>query len=204
MCKISKTELMSVIITAVLLIGGLGISGAAAQGSPIELTKTDVIALKTLDASQWSVLGVRLGDQKAAALSTLQALKEVKVQDETATGRIYVLAPPTGNTLVMSLKVVEGRITTINLVNNFGEWLQGDTKLLFKAFEDDSLRHKLLGREDRRDVAQGGTKEAPSADVSYHYDKEGIILHSTAKVSPEKKQVESMREMILIFPARAR
>ena len=191
-------------ITALGLSGIVWVFGASAQTSPVEITRTDVTTLKTLDASQWLVLGVRLGDQKAAALKTLQELKEVKVQDEAAAGRIFVIAPPTSNTLVMSLKVVEGRVTTINLVNNFGEWLQGDTKLLFKAYEDDSLRHKLLGREDHRDFVQGGTKETPTVDVTFSYFKEGIILHSGAKRSADGKQVESLREMILIYPARAR
>ena len=191
-------------ITALGLSGIVWVFGASAQTSPVEITRTDVTTLKTLDASQWLVLGVRLGDQKAAALKTLQELKEVKVQDEAAAGRIFVIAPPTSNTLVMSLKVVEGRVTTINLVNNFGEWLQGDTKLLFKAYEDDSLRHKLLGREDHRDFVQGGTKETPTVDVTFSYFKEGIILHSGAKRSADGKQVESLREMILIYPARTR
>jgi hypothetical protein len=191
-------------ITTLGLLGIVWVLGASAQTSPVELTRTDVTTLKTLDASQWVVLGVRLGDQKAAALKTLQGLKEVKVQDEAAAGRIFVIAPPTSNTLVMSLKVVEGRVTTINLVNTFGDWLQGDTKLLFKAYEDDSLRHKLLGREDHRDFVQGGTKETPTVDVTFSYFKEGIILHSGAKRSADGKQVESLREMILIYPARVR
>ena len=191
-------------ITPLGLLGIVWVLGASAQTSPVELTRTDVTTLKTLDASQWLVLGVRLGDQKAAALKTLQDSKEVKVQDEAAAGRIFVIAPPTGSTVVMSLKVVEGRVTTINLVNTFGDWLQGDTKLLFKAFEDDSLRHKFLGREDNREVVRGGTKEAPAEDVIYNYFKEGIILHSGAKRSADGKQTERLREMLLIYPARVR
>jgi hypothetical protein len=104
----------------------------------------------------------------------------------------------------MVVKVLENRVTTISLLNTFGEWLQGDTKLLFRAFEDDSFRHKFLGREDSREVVRGGTKEAPAEDVVYNYFKEGIILHSGAKRSADGKQVERVREMLLIYSARAR
>jgi len=177
---------------------------ALAQTAPIEITRTDITKLNVLDASQWAVLGIRLGDTRDAALKTLQATKDVKVQDDPVSGRIFVIEPPTGNSVVMVVKVVENQVTTISLVNAFGEWLQGDTKLLFRAFEDDSLRHKFLGREDNREVVRGGTQEAPAEDVIYNYFKEGIILHSGAKRSADGKQVERVREMLLIYPARAR
>ena len=114
------------------------------------------------------------------------------------------MAPPTANTVVMSLKIVEGLVTTINLVGGFGDWLQGDTRLLFRAFEDDSIRHKLLGHEDTRDVVRGGTKEAPTVDMTYAYFKEGLILHYSMKVSADGKQAETSRELVMIYPARAR
>ena len=177
---------------------------ALAQTAPIEITRTDITKLNVLDASQWGVLGVRLGDTRDAALKTLQATKDVKVQEDLASGRIYVIEPPTGTSVVMIVKVVENQVTTISLVNTFGEWLQGDTKLLFKAFEDDSLRHKILGREDNREIVRGGTKDAPAEDVIYNYFKEGIILHSGAKRSADGKQMERVREILLIYPARAR
>lgn len=104
----------------------------------------------------------------------------------------------------MSVKITENQVTAINLVGGFGEWLQGDTRLLFRAFEDDSLRYKLLGREDQREAVRGGTTEAPSVDVTYAYFKEGILLHSSMKRSANGKQVETQREMVLIYPARAR
>ena len=176
----------------------------AAQTAPIEITRTDITKLSGVDASQWSVLGVRLGDTRDAALKTLQATKDVKVQEDPVAGRIYVIEPPTGSSVVMVVKVVENQVTTISLLNTFGEWLQGDTKLLFKAFKDDSLRHKFLGREDNREVLRGGTKEAPAEDVFYSYFKEGIILHSGAKLSADGKQMERVQEMLLIYPARAR
>ncbi len=151
---------------------------ALAQTGPIEITRTDITKLNVLDASQWTVLGVRLGDTRDAALKTLQATKDIKVQEDPASGRIYVIEPPSSNIVVMGVKLIENQVTAINIVNNFGEWLQGDTKLLFKAFEDDSIRYKLLGREDNREVIHGGTKEAPAEDVIYSYFKEGIVLHS--------------------------
>jgi len=177
---------------------------ALAQTAPIEITRTDVTKLNALDASQWVVLGVRLGDTRDTALKTLQAIKDVKVQEDPVSGRIFVIEPPTGSSVVMVVKVVENQVTTISLVNTFGEWLQGNTKLLFRAFEDDSLRHKFLGREDNREIVRGGTKEAPAEDVIYNYFKEGIILHSGAKISADGKQAERVREMLLIYPARAR
>jgi len=177
---------------------------AMAQTGPIEITRDDITKLNLLDASQWTVLGVRLGDTRDAALKTLQATKDIKVQEDPASGRIYLIEPPTGTSVVMIVKMVENQVTTISLVNTFGEWLQGDTKLLFKTFEDDSLRHKLLGREDNREIVRGGTKEAPAEDVIYNYFKEGIILHSGAKRSADGKQMERVREMLLIYPARAR
>ena len=94
-------------------------------------------------------------------------------------------------------------VTTINLVGGFGDWLQGDSKTLFRGFEDDSLRYKLIGREDQRQVVRGGTKEAPSENVTYAYYKEGILLSLTVRQTEEKK-VESAREMVLMFPPRAR
>jgi hypothetical protein len=147
---------------------------------------------------------VRLGDSKEAALRTLQRTGSIKVQDDPASGRIFVIAPPTGNTVVMSVKITENQVTAINLVGGFGEWLQGDTRLLLQAFENDSLRYKLLGREDQREAVRGGTTEAPSVDVTYAYFKEGILLHSSMKRSANGKQVETQREMVLIYPARAR
>ena len=187
------------------LIFWLGfIPPVAAQTTPIEITRTDITKLNVLDASQWSVLGVRLGDTRDVALKTLQASKDIKVQEDPASGRIYVIEPPTGTSVVMVVKVVENQVTTISILNSFGEWLQGDTKLLFKTFEDDSLRHKFLGREDNREVVRGGTKEAPAEDVIYNYFKEGIVLHSGAKRSADGKQMERVREMLLIYPARTR
>jgi hypothetical protein len=177
---------------------------ALAQTAPIEITRTDITKLNVLDASQWTALGIRLGDTRDTALKTLQATKDVKVQEDPVSGRIFVIEPPTGSSVVMVVKVAENQVTTISLVNTFGEWLQGDTKLLFKTFEDDSLRHKFLGREDNREVVRGGTKEAPAEDVIYSYFKEGIILHSGAKRSADGKQMERVREMLLIYPARAR
>jgi len=185
-----------------ILIGLCVTSGAFAQA--LEITKADITKQKSIDASQISVLGVRLGEAKDQALKLLQQIATVKVQEDQASGRIFVLAPPTGNSAVMSLKVVENQVTTINLVGGFGEWLQGDTRLLFRAFEDDSLRHKLLGREDAREVVRGGTKEAPAVDITYAYFKEGILLHSSMKQLADSKQVEARREMVLLFPARSR
>jgi hypothetical protein len=179
----------------------LGISWAQ---SVSELTKADITKQKTIDAGQWAVLGVRLGDTKDNALKTLNAVSNVKVQEDAASNRIFVIAPPTGNTVVMSVKVVENQVTTINLVGGFGDWLQGDTKVLFRAFEDDSLRHKLVGREDTREVVRGGTKEAPTVDMTYAYFKEGLLLHYSMKASADGKQVETTRELVMIYPARAR
>jgi hypothetical protein len=187
------------------LVFWLGVSlPVAAQTAPIEVTRTDLTKLSSIDAGQLTVLGVRLGDTRDAALKTLQATKDVKIQEDPASGRIYVIEPPTSNIVVMGVKLVENQVTAVNIVNNFGEWLQGDTKLLFKAFEDDSIRFKLLGREDNREVVHAGTKEAPAEDVIYSYFKEGIVLHSMAKKSADGRQVERVREMILIYPAKVR
>jgi hypothetical protein len=198
-------RLILVAALAVGLFRGDGMPAAWAQAqTPGDLTKTDIVKLNTIDASQWPVLGVRLGDSKENAVKTLQAVKSVKVQEDAASGRIFVIAPPTANTVVMSLKIVESLVTTINLVGGFGDWLQGDTRLLFRAFEDDSIRHKLLGREDARDVVRGGTKEAPTVDMTYAYFKEGLLLHYSMKISADGKQAESSREMVMIYPARTR
>ncbi len=166
--------------------------------------KTDITKLKTLDSSQWAVLSVHLGDSKDTALKTLKGTRDIKVQEEAASGRIFVISPPTGNTAVMSVRTTENQVTAINLVGGFGEWLQGDTKLLFRAFENDSLRYKLLGREDQRDVVRGGTNEAPSVDMTYAYFKEGVLLHYGIKRSADNKQAEILREMVLIYPAKPR
>lgn len=182
----------------------LGVSPAWAQAAPVELTETDITKLKNLDASQWAVLSVRLGESKEAALKTLQQTSNIKVQDDPAAGRIFVIAPPTGNTIVMSVKITQGLVTAINLVGGFGEWLRGDTQLLFRAFEDDSLRYKFLGREDQREIVKGGTNEAPAVDMSYSYFKEGILLHFGIKRSADGKQVDGLREMVLVFPAKPR
>lgn len=191
-----------------LTVGLMGVLGMGqiglAQSEPVEITRADITKLNVLDASQWTVLGVRLGDTRDAALKTLQATKDIKVQEDPISGRIYVVEPPTGTSVVMVVKVVENQVTTISVINTFGEWLQGDTKLLFRAFEDDSLRHKFLGREDNREVVRGGTKEAPAEDIIYNYFKEGVILHSGAKRSADGKQMERVREMLLIYPARVR
>ena len=200
-------EVMKRLVTCcgIGLIFWLGfILPATAQTAPLEITRSDITKPNAFDASQWTVLGVRLGDTRDAALKTLQATKDVKIQEDPVSGRIFVIEPPTGTRVVMVVKIVENQVTTISLVNTFGEWLQGDTKLLFRAFEDDSLRHKFLGREDNREVVRGGTKEAPAEDVIYNYFKEGIILHSGAKRSADGKQMERVREMLLIYPARAR
>ncbi|MBI4574493.1 MAG: hypothetical protein HY713_14545 [candidate division NC10 bacterium] len=192
------------IVVAAGLCASFGVPVAWAQGAPVELIKTDVTKLKTLDSSQWTVLGVRLGDSKEGALRLLQQTGNIRVQDDPAAGRIFVYAPPTGKSVVMSLRISQSQVTAINLIGGFSEWLQGDTRLLFRAFDDDSLRHKLLGREDQREMVRGGTKEAPTADVSYAYFKEGILLHYSVKVSADGKQAETLREMVLIYPARAR
>lgn len=189
---------------AVAVWGFLGLPVAMAQAAPVEVTQTDITKLKSLESSQWTVLGVRLGDTKEVALKTLQRTGDVKVQDDAAAGRIFVSIPPPNSVVVMSLKITQGQVTAINLVGGFGEWLQGDTRLLFRAFEDDSLRYKLLGREDQRDATRGGTKEAPTADVTYAYFKEGILLHYSVRRSGGGKQVETHREMVLIYPPRAR
>ena len=104
----------------------------------------------------------------------------------------------------MSVKITENQVTAINLVGGFGEWLQGDTRLLFRAFDDDSLRYKLLGREDQREAVRGGTNEPLTVDVTYAYFKEGILLHYSLRRSADGKQLETHREMVLVFPAKAR
>jgi len=177
---------------------------ALAQTASLELTRNDITKLKTLDSSQWTVLGVRLGDSKEAAVQTLQRAGNIKIQEDPGSGRIYLIAPPTGTTVVMSLRVTQNLVTAINLVGAFSEWLQGDTRLLFRAFEDDSLRYKFLGREDHREAVASGTKEAPTAGVTYAYFKEGILLHYLAKRSADGKQVEMQREMVLIYPPKSR
>ncbi len=116
----------------------LGVSPAWAQAAPVELTETDITKLKTLDASQWAVLSVRLGESKEAALKSLQQTS------------------------------------------------------------------KFLGREDQREVVKGGTNEAPAVDMSYSYFKEGILLHFGIKRSADGKQVDGLREMVLVFPAKPR
>ncbi len=188
------------LVLAAILVG---IPLPALAQQPIEITKTDVTKQKTIDASQIAVLSVRLGDPKDQALKTLQGMTNVKIQEDAASGRIFVYSPATSNLVVMSVRAVEGLVTTINLVGGFGEWLQGDTKILFRGFEDDSLRYKLIGREDQRQVVRGGTKEAPSENVMYSYFKEGILLSLTVRQTGEKK-MESAREMVLMFPPRAR
>jgi hypothetical protein len=170
----------------------------------VELIRTDITKLKSLDSSQWTALGVRLGDSKEVALKTLQQTKDIKVQDDPASGRIFVSIPPPNSAVVMSVRITQGLVTAINIVGGFGEWLPGDTQLLFRAFEDDSLRYKLLGREDQREVMKGGTTEAPTVDMSFAYFKEGILLHYGIKRSADGKQVEILREMVLIYPAKAR
>ncbi len=203
-----ETSLLVKLALGVMLTVGvcaeLGMPEAWAQGVPAELTKTDVTKLRTVASSEWAALGVRLGDSKEAALQTLQRAGNIKVQDDPASGRIFVIAPPTGNTAVMSVKITQNQVTAINLIGGFSEWLQGDTRLLFRAFEDDSLRHKLLGREDQREAIAAGTKEAPTADVTYAYFREGILLHYSVRRSADGKQAETLREMVLIYPARAR
>lgn len=193
---------------AVLGIAGLyaGVSDNTvwAQSAPVELIRTDITKLKSLDSSQWTALGVRLGNSKEVALKTLQQTKDIKVQDDPASGRIFVSIPPPNSAVVMSVRITQGLVTAINLVGGFGEWLPGDTQLLFRAFEDDSLRYKLLGREDQREVVKGGTTEAPAVDMSFAYFKEGILLHYGIKRSADGKQVEILREMVLVYPAKAR
>jgi hypothetical protein len=192
---------------SILVAAGVFVSfmtRAAAQTAPVELIKTDVTKLKALDSGQWTVLGVRLGDTKEAALKTLRQTKDIQVKDDPAAGRIFISIPPPNSAVVMSVKITQGLATTINLVGGFGEWLQGDTRLLFRAFDDDSLRHKLLGREDQREAVRGGTNEAPTVDVTYAYFKEGILLHYSLRRSADGKQLETHREMVLIYPAKAR
>ncbi len=206
--RIRWTSLLVRITLAVMVTIGvcteLGMPVAWAQGAPVEVTKSDVTKLRILASSEWAALGVRLGDSKEAALQTLQRVGNVKVQDDQAAGRIFVIAPPTGNTVVMSVKITQNQVTAINLIGGFSEWLQGDTRILFRAFEDDSLRHKLLGREDQREAVAAGTKEVPTADVTYAYFREGILLHYSVRRSADGKQAETLREMVLIYPARAR
>ncbi len=197
-------RLRSAAVMALGIWAGVGVPAAWAQAPPLELIRTDVLKLKTIDSGQWTALGVHLGDSKEAALKTLQGTKDIKVQDDPTSGRIFVIAPPSGTAVVMSVKTTQNMVTAINLIGGFSEWLQGDTRLLFRAFEDDSLRYKLLGREDQREAIAGGTKEAPTADVSYAYFKEGLLLHYSLKRSADGKQAETLREMVLIFPARAR
>ena len=192
------------ILVAAGVLASFETSPTWAQAAPVEVTQTDITRLKTLDSSQWVALGVGLGESKETALKTLQRTGDVKVQDDAAAGRIFVSIPPPNSAVVMSLKVTEGQVTAINLVGGFGEWLQGDTRLLFRAFEDDSLRYKLLGREDQRDATRGGTNEAPTADVTYAYFKEGILLHYAVRRSSGGKQVEIQREIVLIYPPKAR
>ena len=197
-------RLILTVAVAACVVAGLGMSMVWAQGTPTDLTKVDVLKQKTIDSSQWAVVGVRLGESKEAALRTLQRTENIKVQDDPAAGRIFVIAPPGGNAVVMSVKITQNLVTTINLLNGFSEWLQGDTRLLFRAFEDDSLRYKLLGKEDQREAIAGGTKEAPAADVTYAYFKEGILLHYSVKRSAYGKQAETLREMVLIYPPKPR
>lgn len=194
---------LAVVTLAILAGVVIGLGQAAAQ-APVELTKTDVTKEKTISASLWAALGIRLGQPKDSVIKSLQQINNITVQDEAALGRISVFSPANSKTMVMSLKVVEGQVTTINLVGGFGDWLQGETKALFRAFEDDSLRHKLLGREDARDTVRGGTTEAPTLDVTYAYFKEGILLHYSARKPADSTQAEAAREMVLIYPARAR
>jgi len=186
------------------VVPGLGVSPAWGQTAPAELIRTDITKLKSLDSSQWTVLGVRLGDSKDAALKALQQIKDIQVKEEAAVGRLFVSIPPPNGSVVLSVKVTENQVTAINMIGGFGEWLQGDARLLFRAFEDDSLRYKLLGREDQREVVKSGTNEAPAVDMSFAYFKEGMLLHYGIKRSADGKQIESLREIVLVFPAKPR
>lgn len=190
-----------VLVLAVVLVG---IAVPALAQQPIEITKTDITKQKTIDASQITVLSVRLGDTKDQALKTLQKINTIKVQ-EAGPGRIDVIYPATSNSVVMIVQAVEGMVTSINLLNAFGDWLVGDTKLLFRGFQNDSLRYKLIGREDNREMGRGGTKEEPAGSVAYAYYKEGIVLSLFERQTGEKeKKVEAARQMVLMFPARTR
>ena len=79
-------------VAAVAVWGFLGLPAAMAQATAVEVTQTDITKLKSLESSQWAVLGVRLGDTKEVALKTLQRTGDVKVQDDAAAGRIFVTA----------------------------------------------------------------------------------------------------------------
>ncbi len=154
---------------------------------PIEITKADLTKQKTIDASQVIVLGVRLGDPKEQALKTLQGLNNVKVQEDAASGRIFVYSPATSNLVVMSVRAIEGMVTTINLVGGFGEWLQGDSRTLFRGFEDDSLRYKLIGREDQRQELLVG--KGLRALLSQDAGRIGITaaVHARPRIFPTRR-----------------
>jgi hypothetical protein len=201
---VSVVRLVFLISVVTAVCTALEASPARAQNASVDLIRTDVTKLNVLDASQWSVLGVRLGESKEAALATLRQTKDIQVKEDSAAGRIFVAIPPPNSTVVMSVKITENQVTAINLVGGFGEWLQGDTQLLFRAFEDDSLRYKLLGREDQRQAIQGGSKESPILIVTYAYFKEGLLLQYATKRSADGKLLETQREMVLIHPAKAR
>jgi hypothetical protein len=195
------------VLAGVLAMGaclGLRLPASLAQEAPVETTQVDITKLEARDSRHWAVLGVRLGDSKEVALRTLRERDNIRVQDDPASGRLFVSASPAGTPVLMSVKITENQVTAINLVGGFGEWLQGDTRLLFRAFDDDSLRYKLLGREDQREAVRGGTNEAPTVDVTYAYFKEGILLHYSLKRSADGKRLETHREMVLIYPAKAR
>ena len=81
---ISCQRLILAAALAVGLFRGGDMPAAWAQAQTTgDLTKTDIVKLKTIDASQWPVLGVRLGDSRESALKTLQAVKNIKVQEAT-------------------------------------------------------------------------------------------------------------------------
>jgi len=188
---------------AAALAGLLLLGAAALAQQPLEITKGDFTKQKSIDAAQLLVLGVRLGDGKEQALKTLQRVNNITVKEEAASGRVMIYSPAGSTTLVMSLKLVEGQVTAISLLTPFGEWLPGESRALFRAFEDDSLRHKLLGREDQRRVERGGSKEAPAERIEFAYYKEGLLLNLLVSRSADGKTGYA-REVMFMFPARQR
>ena len=150
-----------------------GLNRGRLGADPGEITETDITTLQ-LDSSQWTVWACAWATQRTPHSGSCRRRAISRIQEDSASGRLFVLVPPSDGRMVMSLKVTLGQVTAINLVGAFAEWLREDTQLLFRAFEDRSVRHKLLGREDHRETVRGGTSEAPTVDVTYAYFKEGV------------------------------
>ncbi len=143
------------IFAVVLVVGGVLTDSALAKAGAYELTKDNVMDVKSFTSSDISLFGVKLGDPEGEAVDILVNEKIAGVRAEVE-GTFVLLVDPRKPTGAMAgVRLMDGRVDLIFINNRFAFKTRGVFRSVLNSGNLNEVR-RFLGKEDYSDEVATG------------------------------------------------